>query len=91
MKSFACRPGCAACCIAPSITTAIPGHPHGKAASIPCANLMPDLRCALWENPERPLFCCGLQPAHDMCGDTREEAMAFLGELEQRTAPGRRG
>lgn len=25
-----CRPGCGACCIAPSITSPIPGMPHGK-------------------------------------------------------------
>ncbi|HNF77692.1 MAG TPA: YkgJ family cysteine cluster protein, partial [Thauera aminoaromatica] len=24
-----CRPGCAACCIAPSISSPIPGMPHG--------------------------------------------------------------
>ena len=25
-----CRPGCGACCIAPSITSPIPGMPDGK-------------------------------------------------------------
>ncbi|HAI50813.1 MAG TPA: zinc/iron-chelating domain-containing protein, partial [Enterobacteriaceae bacterium] len=25
-----CRPDCGACCIAPSISTPIPGMPHGK-------------------------------------------------------------
>ncbi len=30
VPGHACRPGCGACCIAPSITTPIPGMPHGK-------------------------------------------------------------
>ena len=29
-----CRSGCAACCIAPSISSAIPGMPDGKPAGI---------------------------------------------------------
>jgi Fe-S-cluster containining protein len=27
---LACRPGCGACCIAPSIASPIPGMPQGK-------------------------------------------------------------
>ena len=42
-----CRPGCGACCIAPSISTPMPGHPRGKAAGVACVNLTADLRCAL--------------------------------------------
>ena len=34
-----CRPGCAACCIAPSISSPIPGMPHGKPAGVRCAQL----------------------------------------------------
>ena len=30
-----CRDGCGACCIAPSITSPIPGMPHGKPAGMP--------------------------------------------------------
>jgi hypothetical protein len=33
---IACRPGCAACCIAPSISSPIPGMPHGKPAGVRC-------------------------------------------------------
>ena len=29
-----CRPGCGACCIAPSINTPLPGMPHGKPAEL---------------------------------------------------------
>ncbi|MCH1995921.1 YkgJ family cysteine cluster protein, partial [Achromobacter xylosoxidans] len=37
--SLACRPGCGACCIAPSITRPIPGMPDGKPAGVPCIQL----------------------------------------------------
>jgi DNA-binding IclR family transcriptional regulator len=54
-----CRAGCGACCIAPSITTPMPGHPEGKPAGERCANLTDDLRCRLWDRPERPACCAG--------------------------------
>ena len=82
-----CRTGCAACCIAPSIATPMPGHPQGKPAGVPCANLMADLRCALWQRPERPACCSGLQPSVEMCGDSREQALRWLGVLEEATRP----
>jgi hypothetical protein len=82
-----CRSGCAACCIAPSITRAIPGMPDGKPAGVPCVQLDHDLRCKLFGRPERPSVCAGLQPSHEMCGDTREQAIAWLTSLEHATRP----
>jgi len=82
-----CRPRCAACCIAPSISSAIPGMPDGKPASTPCVQLTADLRCALFGRPERPAVCQSLQPSAVMCGDTREQAMRWLGHLENATQP----
>jgi hypothetical protein len=82
-----CRPGCAACCIAPSITRPLPGMPEGKPAGIPCLHLTSDLRCALFGRPERPAFCGGLQPASEMCGTNREEALIWLEKIERLTAP----
>lgn len=82
-----CRAHCGACCIAPSITSPIPGMPHGKPAGIPCVQLDDDLRCRLFGKPERPAFCASLRPARDMCADTREDAMAFLRWLDTQTAP----
>lgn len=82
-----CRPGCGACCIAPSITSPIPGMPHGKPAGIPCVQLLPDYRCALFGRPERPAFCAGLRPQETMCGASRDQAMAILGALERATRP----
>ncbi|HOR24377.1 MAG TPA: YkgJ family cysteine cluster protein [Opitutaceae bacterium] len=84
-----CRPGCGACCIAPSISSPIPGHPHGKPAGVPCAQLLPDLRCAIFGRPERPAVCASLRPSQEMCGATREEALSHLAQLEVATRPGR--
>ena len=82
-----CRPGCAACCIAPSISTPIPGMPDGKPAGVRCVQLTDDLRCLLFGKPERPEVCVRLRPGPDMCGETREQALEFLGRLERATAP----
>ncbi|MBK8385594.1 MAG: YkgJ family cysteine cluster protein [Candidatus Accumulibacter sp.] len=82
-----CRPQCGACCIAPSINTPIPGHPEGKPAGECCVNLTDDLRCRLWDQPERPRFCAGLKPAPEMCGTDRRYALAWLSALERATRP----
>lgn len=83
-----CRPGCGACCIAPSITSPIPGMPHGKPAGVPCVQLTDDFRCALFGRPERPAFCASLRPTEEMCGAHRGEALAFLTRLEVATQAG---
>ena len=83
----ACRTGCGACCIAPSITSPIPGMPHGKRAGERCVQLLPDMRCAIFGQPERPAFCASLRPTQEMCGASREEAMDFLTRLETATKP----
>ena len=82
-----CRPGCGACCIAPSITSPLPGMPHGKPAGVPCIQLDADRRCRLFGRPERPAFCGGLQPSREMCGDGAAHAMHWLGRLEAATRP----
>ena len=77
-----CRAGCGACCIAPSITSPIPGMPHGKPAGVRCVQLLEDYRCALFGQPERPAFCASLRPTEEMCGADRAAALAFLTRLE---------
>ncbi len=83
-----CRSGCGACCIAPSITSPIPGMDGGKPAGVPCVQLDEHLRCRLFGDPRRPAFCGGLQPSAEMCGDTREQALRFLTRLDLLTRPG---
>jgi hypothetical protein len=75
-----CRPGCGACCIAPSISSL------GKPAGTACLHLAADFRCTIFATPERPACCAGLQPSGEMCGTTREHALAWLTELERQTA-----
>ncbi|MEX8497304.1 YkgJ family cysteine cluster protein [Leptothrix ochracea] len=82
-----CRLGCGACCIAPSISSPIPGMPHGKPAGVPCIQLDPHLGCRLFTHPSRPAVCAGLQPSTDMCGSHREHALHWLSRLEVLTAP----
>lgn len=82
-----CRAGCAACCIAPSISSPIPGMPRGKPADVRCVQLTADNRCRIFGQPERPAVCVGLQPSAEMCRQTADEAYAGLIELERATRP----
>ena len=59
----------------------------GKPAGIPCVQLLPDYRCALFGKPERPAFCASLRPTEAMCHSTREEALVYLTGLELATKP----
>jgi hypothetical protein len=82
-----CRPRCAACCIAPSISSPIPGMPNGKPAGVRCVQLDELDRCRIFGQPERPTVCGSLQPHESMCGDSREQAMRWLGWMEDQTQP----
>ncbi|MEP6940781.1 MAG: YkgJ family cysteine cluster protein [Rudaea sp.] len=82
-----CRVGCGACCVAPSISSAIPGMPNGKPAGVRCVQLDPENRCKLFGRPERPAICARLQARRDMCGDDRDSALAILSALELSTYP----
>ena len=81
-----CRPGCGACCIAPSITSPIPGMPDGKAAGVRCVQLDAANRCRIFGHPERPAVCASLKPSGEMCGANREEALAYLVHLDRMTS-----
>ena len=83
-----CRPGCGACCIAPSISSAIPGMPQGKPAGVRCVQLDTANRCLIFGHPQRPAVCASLMPAAEMCGDSAPQAMLWLTRLEQATAGG---
>jgi len=86
-EGMPCRERCAACCIAPSISSPIPGMPQGKPAGMPCVQLDEQLRCRLFGRPERPRVCQSLQPSAAMCGDTPAQALRWLGRLDRLTAP----
>ena len=84
---MSCRSGCGACCIAPSISSPIPGMPQGKPAGVRCVQLTDDYRCAVFGKPERPDVCARLRPTFEMCGVDRDEAMTLLGAMEEATSP----
>ena len=87
MTAMECRVGCAACCVAVSISTPIPGMPRGKPAGVRCVQLTDDNRCRLFGRPDRPAVCSSLQASRDMCGETNEEAYRTLAEWERLTRP----
>lgn len=81
-----CRLGCGACCIAPSISSSIPGGmPMGKKAQVRCIQLDENNLCKLFGKPERPKVCHDFKACSDICGKTNQEAMDNLIELERLT------
>jgi Fe-S-cluster containining protein len=88
MNALACRSGCGACCIAPSISSPIPGMPHGKPAGVRCVQLTDDNRCAIFGRADRPAVCASLRAEPAMCGSDRRHALAWLAQLEAATAGG---
>ncbi len=83
-----CRPGCGACCVAPSISSPLPGMPHGKPAGVRCVNLEPqtDL-CRIWGTADYPEVCRAFAPRPETCGTCRQEALESISDLERLTAP----
>jgi hypothetical protein len=51
-----------------------------------CVQLDEHDGCRIFGQPDRPRVCGSLPPSREMCGDTREQAMFFLSELERLTA-----
>lgn len=65
----------------------MPGLPDGKPAGMPCPHLAPDMRCGLFGLPERPAVCSSLKRLAEMCLTSREEAIAYLTDMERKTKP----
>ena len=77
-----CRVGCGACCIAPSISSPLPGLPDGKPAGMRCPHLDEAHACLLWGDSARPLVCSTFKPEPFVCGSNALEALALLDILE---------
>ncbi|MEN8229729.1 MAG: YkgJ family cysteine cluster protein [Bacteroidota bacterium] len=77
-----CRDLCGACCIAPSISSPIPGMPDGKPAGKACIHLSEAYQCKIYDHPLRPDVCNNFKADPEVCGTSREEAMLLLGALE---------
>ena len=80
-----CRSDCGACCIAPSISTAIPGMQNGKAAGEVCVQLTENNQCKIFGQPQRPAVCLDFLPTFDVCGENREQALSNITHLENAT------
>ncbi|GAB2664976.1 YkgJ family cysteine cluster protein [Vibrio panuliri] len=77
--------GCGACCIAPSITSPIPGMPNGKPAGVRCIQLNESNLCKIFGQPERPAVCSAFDNDDAICAGGPEKALEILLELEQAT------
>ena len=77
-----CRANCGICCIYISISSPIPGMPHGKPAGIRCPHLTEDIKCAIFNSPDRPKVCSDYKFDSLVCGTNREEAMKIHKDLE---------
>lgn len=84
--SVDCRPGCGACCIAPSISSFVPGMPKGKPAGVRCINLTNSNFCQLFLDETRPKICAKFTADADMCGNNNQEALVNLQKLEHLTS-----
>ncbi|MFC3912575.1 YkgJ family cysteine cluster protein [Pseudaeromonas sharmana] len=80
-----CRLGCGACCIAPSISSVIPGMPDGKPAGVRCIQLDEGNLCRLFGSALRPAVCSGFRPMADVCGQSAAQALTLLAEWERVT------
>jgi Fe-S-cluster containining protein len=74
-----CRSNCAACCIAPSISSL------NKPAGVACKHLTSDLRCSIFGSDGRPQVCSDFKPEPEFCGQDRNQAMQILNFLENET------
>ncbi|CAN1535681.1 hypothetical protein MCEKH45_01587 [Methylophilaceae bacterium] len=61
--------------------------PNGKPAGVRCIQLNSSNQCMIFGKPERPAFCASLQASKEMCGETAEQALIWLTDLERLTAP----
>jgi len=80
-----CRKKCGACCIAPSISSPIPGMPEGKPANVRCIQLNENFECKIFNQQDRPQVCADFLPNEDICGSNQSEALKTLGFLEVET------
>jgi uncharacterized protein len=59
--------------------------PNGKPAGVPCVQLDEQNRCQLFDNEDRPALCSRFQAGPEICGNSRDEALSLITQLEQIT------
>lgn len=85
-KKNKCRPGCAACCTAISISSPLPGMPEGKPAGVRCVNLDKNNLCRIHEKENYPSVCRNFKFDPEFCGKSKEQAFERLEKLELLTS-----
>lgn len=85
ITELTCQRGCGACCIAPQISSPIPGMPDGKPAGVRCVQLDNNNDCKLFGKPDRPDVCEQFLPEPGICDHGPEAAMRWLSNLERET------
>ncbi len=55
---------------------------NGKPAGVPCIHLDDQMRCKIFNHPDRPVTCYNYKAEIQFCGNTREEAFKILDQLE---------
>ena len=86
VTTMKCRVGCGACCIAPSISSPILRYAQWQTGGVRCIQLNEDNMCNLYGRKNRPAVCNSFQPSEEMCGQSAQEAYAYLSRLEEQTA-----
>jgi hypothetical protein len=61
--------------------------PAGKPAGVRCVHLDAEQRCKIFNDSRRPAYCGKFQAEPDFCGDSREQALAILLLLEEKSVP----
>lgn len=56
--------------------------PNGKPAGVRCVNLDEGNICKIFGSSERPRVCGGFTAEPEFCGETDDDAMRILSELE---------
>lgn len=60
-------------------------HARWQASGVRCVQLDDDNLCKLFGTPQRPAVCRDFDFDHELCGDSREEALRLIGEWERLT------
>jgi hypothetical protein len=57
--------------------------PNGKPAGVFCMHLTEELLCAIIDSTDRPNVCKGFNFDPIICGNSKDEAMQIMNELEK--------
>ncbi|GAL07473.1 proteinase inhibitor putative [Photobacterium aphoticum] len=62
-----------------------PGNAKGEAAGVRCVQLNEQNLCKIFGKPERPAVCSQFKACPSLCGQTSQQALDNITELESMT------